>query len=83
MNLSPRLLAYKPRSDYFKQRWGEALAWVEEHNGGQVGNRGGIGNGQGRQGLVADVEGQAKGQKEQGTAVSMWYGADAVEAQVF
>jgi hypothetical protein len=31
MNLSPRLLAYKPRSDYFKQRWGDALAWVEEH----------------------------------------------------
>jgi hypothetical protein len=61
MNLSPRLLAYKPRSDYFKQRWGDALAWVEEQKKhGGLRDCGGTGDGFGRGKVLADVEGQAQ-----------------------
>jgi hypothetical protein len=31
--ISPELLDYEPKSVYFKQRWGAALAWAEENNG--------------------------------------------------
>jgi hypothetical protein len=77
--ISQTLLDYKPKSIYFKQRWGDALAWVEEHNAGQVGNCGGIGNGKGRRGLVADVEGT---KMAQGAPVRVRCGVGAVAEKV-
>jgi hypothetical protein len=82
--ISPELLDYEPQSVYFRKRWGAALAWVEEKKKhGRLGDRRGIGDGRGHKRVPANVEGQAEGQKEQGTAVSMRGGVSAVEAQVF
>jgi hypothetical protein len=78
--ISQGLLDYEPKSIYFKQRWGAALLWVveEKKKHGRLGNSRGIGDGRGRRQVPANVEGQAEGQKEQGTAVSMRGGASAV-----
>jgi hypothetical protein len=59
--ISQDLLDYKPKSIYFKQRWGAALAWVEAQNkDGRVRNSGGVGDGRGRRQVPANVERQAK-----------------------
>jgi hypothetical protein len=60
--ISESLLDYKPKSIYFKQRWGAALLWVEAQNkDGRVGDRGGrqvisAGNRQGRRQVLSSVE---------------------------
>jgi hypothetical protein len=59
--ISEELLDYEPKSIYFKQRWGAALAWVEEKNkDGRLGNSGGVGKRERLRTITANVDGPAQ-----------------------